>query len=197
MKIPLKYQVTEFDCAPTSFINALIFLFEREELPAYLITSIYANTLDRPDRNGNIGHFGTSKKATKELCKTINEYANEKNFNINCFYSNGESTIEDFINCIKESGVILIRIYQTYEHYVLITNIKNKKAYIFDPYYNGKNFKVEDAAINFIMNKPFNYNVVVDLERLFEESKRDFSMGMKNKRESVYIYKTNIGEKND
>ena len=33
MKNPLHYQLTEYDCGPTSLLNAISFLFEREEIP--------------------------------------------------------------------------------------------------------------------------------------------------------------------
>ena len=32
MKIPLRYQVSEYDCGPTSLLNALNYLFQREEI---------------------------------------------------------------------------------------------------------------------------------------------------------------------
>ena len=32
MKIPLTFQITEFDCGTTSLLNALLFLFDREEI---------------------------------------------------------------------------------------------------------------------------------------------------------------------
>ena len=33
MKNPLRYQLSEYDCGPTSMLNALAFLFEREDIP--------------------------------------------------------------------------------------------------------------------------------------------------------------------
>ena len=33
MKVPLRYQVTNYDCGPTSLLNGLSILFEREEIP--------------------------------------------------------------------------------------------------------------------------------------------------------------------
>ena len=32
MKIPLRYQNTEYDCGTTSFINALAYLYDREDV---------------------------------------------------------------------------------------------------------------------------------------------------------------------
>ena len=37
MKIPLRYQMSEYDCGPTSMLNAISYLFEREEIPPRLV----------------------------------------------------------------------------------------------------------------------------------------------------------------
>lgn len=31
MKSPLRYQISDYDCGPTSMLNAVSFLFEREQ----------------------------------------------------------------------------------------------------------------------------------------------------------------------
>ena len=33
MKVPLRYQNTEYDCGTTSFVNALAYLYDREDIP--------------------------------------------------------------------------------------------------------------------------------------------------------------------
>ena len=40
MKIPLRYQTTEFDCGPTSLLNGISYLFEREEIPPEIIRNV-------------------------------------------------------------------------------------------------------------------------------------------------------------
>ena len=37
MKIPLRYQMSEYDCGPISMLNAISYLFEREEIPPEVI----------------------------------------------------------------------------------------------------------------------------------------------------------------
>ena len=46
MKIPLRFQITEFDCGTVSLQNAISYLFEREDIPAELIRAISLYTLD-------------------------------------------------------------------------------------------------------------------------------------------------------
>lgn len=45
MKISLRFQNTEYDCAITTFINALAYLYDREEFPVELLKDIYINIL--------------------------------------------------------------------------------------------------------------------------------------------------------
>ena len=46
MKTPLHYQMTEYDCGPISMMNAIIFLFDREQIPPDLIRNIMLYCLD-------------------------------------------------------------------------------------------------------------------------------------------------------
>ena len=46
MKSPLRYQVTQYDCGPTTMTNAILYLFEREEIPPDLVRHIGLCTLD-------------------------------------------------------------------------------------------------------------------------------------------------------
>ena len=55
MKSPLRYQVTQYDCGPTTMTNAILYLFEREEIPPDLVRHIGLCTLDSYDRNGHCG----------------------------------------------------------------------------------------------------------------------------------------------
>ena len=41
MKNRLIHQSSEFDCGPTTLINALRFLYEREEIPPMLLKGIW------------------------------------------------------------------------------------------------------------------------------------------------------------
>ena len=61
MKIPLRYQNTEYDCGTTSFINALAYLYDREDVPVELIKAVYKYTLDVENEEGIVGKCGTSR----------------------------------------------------------------------------------------------------------------------------------------
>ena len=63
MKIPLRYQVSEYDCGPTSLLNALNYLFQREEISPELIRNIMLYSLDCYGSGGAPGKRGTSRMA--------------------------------------------------------------------------------------------------------------------------------------
>ena len=184
MKVPLSYQITEFDCCSACFLNIISYLYKRSEIKPEILKKIYFYTLDLPDRYGNICQGGTSRLGVKKLVNWLN-----RNTKINCKYLEKESVdLNNIKKCIYKNGVCLIRCYQDIEHYVIITKIKNRKVYIFDPYYIKKK-KKKDKCFKIVLNKPFLYNRVVKINRIFEESKKDFSLGSINERECVLFNK--------
>ena len=76
MKIPLRFQCTEYDCGTTSFINALLYLYDREDIPIEFIKAIYKYTLDVEDKEGIIGKGGTSRHHAERLARFFVRYAN-------------------------------------------------------------------------------------------------------------------------
>ncbi len=192
MKVPLRFQITEFDCGTVSLLNAFSYLYEREEIPALLVKQIHKYTLDCYDENGNLGNGGTSKEAINKLTSWITNYANNNDFDVLCerLVAN-EVSYENMINCLNNKGVIFARCWQTNEHYVIITKIKNKKVYIFDPYYFDKSYYDNDKQVKIVLNKPFTHNRIVSLKRLFSETHKDFSLGPIDDRECVLIKRSN------
>ena len=73
MKSPLRYQATEYDCGPTSMTNAIIYMFDREEIPPDLVRHIGQCTLDSFDENGHAGRYGTSGAAIRYFGSWLNE----------------------------------------------------------------------------------------------------------------------------
>ena len=59
MKNPLRYQMTEYDCGPTSMLNAVSYLFQREEIPPEIVRSIMLYCLDCFGSDGASGKCGT------------------------------------------------------------------------------------------------------------------------------------------
>lgn len=188
MKNPLRFQVTEFDCGTVSLLNAFSYLFERNEIPAELVKDIHKYTLDCYDEYGNLGQGGTSREAIKKLTKWITQYANSHEFKVKCErLEKEEVTLEAIKQCLDANGCVFIRCWQTCEHYVIITKIKNNKAYIFDSYFLEKDYYDNDKEVKIVLNKPFTHNRIVSLKRLFSGTTKDFSLGNKEMRECVLI----------
>ncbi len=188
MKVPLRYQNTEYDCGTTSFVNALAYLYDREDVPVELLKSIYKFTLDVEGKDGVVGKGGTSRKHAELLAKYFSKYANEnKYFNIHCKILYGKNvTLERMVSTLKNNGVIVARCWEEEEHYVLITKIDDTFAYIFDPYYLEEDHYVNDEDVAIVLHESFTHNRVVKIDRLFDESHKDFSL-LETKKRSVIL----------
>ena len=190
MKVPLRFQITEFDCGTVALLNSFSYLFERENIPAELIKAISTYTLDCYDENGNLGSGGTSREAIALLTKWITNYASKKNFGVSCIHlTKDEVSLDNITNCINAGGVVFIRLWQTTEHYVIITKIENDNAYIFDSYYLDETYYEKEDDVKIVLDKPFTHNRIVSLKRLFSESNQDFALGLIHTRECVLISK--------
>lgn len=189
MKVPLRYQNTEYDYGTTSFVNALAYLYDREDIPIELLKTIYKFTLDVEGKDGIEGTGGTSRKHAELLAKYFVEYANKNDkFDINCKILNGKDvTLEKMKKALEDNGVIIARCWQDTEHYVLITKIDDNFVYIFDPYYLGEDYYVKDDDVAIVLHETFTHNRLVKIERLFDESLKDFSLLEESKRSIILM----------
>ncbi len=86
MNNPLHYQLTEYDCGPTSLINAVSFLFEREEIPPEIICNIMLYCLDGYGYGGSPGKSGTSCAAMMFLNNWLNGFGRTEKLLISSRY---------------------------------------------------------------------------------------------------------------
>jgi hypothetical protein len=138
MKTPFRQQTSEYDCVPTTFLNAVSHLFERTEIPPLVIQRIYLYCLDSVSSHHNIGH-GTTGIAVRLLGNWLNEYKYKK-FRVSTEYCSG-----DFVHlrkgnkltkCLNRDGVALLRVtlQGNYWHYILGLSVKDGWFYCYDPY---------------------------------------------------------------
>ena len=128
MKVPLRFQVTEFDCGTISLLNVFSYLFEREELPAALVKAIHKYTLDCYDEEGNIGQGGTSREAIDRLTHWITRYTNEHDFKIKCIHLQQEDVTLDKMNeCLVANDKLVMDM----EGVSSITSIFLSRTFIF------------------------------------------------------------------
>ena len=63
MKNPLHYQLSEYDCGPTAMLDAISYLFDREEILPEIIRNVMLYCLDCYGSEGIPGKSGTSRAA--------------------------------------------------------------------------------------------------------------------------------------
>jgi len=186
IKIPLRYQMTKVDCGPTTFTNAISYLFEREEIPAEALKAIYQYTLDMYGKSGRAS--GTSRQATSHLSYWFNEFSSKHKFKLKSEWFSGREVDINFLKKeLTDNSVIVLRVWSVYEHYVLVTKIDDDYVYLFDSYYElAKTYK-NDSNIKVISDEMY-YNRKVKTERLDSlDSSKVYAMGELEKRECIIM----------
>ncbi len=190
MKNPLSYQLTEYDCGPTTMLNAMNFLFEREEIPPDVIKFIMLYCLDAYNEAGEACKSGTTCMAMRFLASWLNHYGEVKKWPIHCEVIDGEdvhlSQNSKIAHCLQLGGVVVARVMLECWHYVLFTGMDNKQVFLFDPYYREIPFSEE--GIKIIYDAPKRMNRKVTYEILNSEGTGDYAMGKTDIRECVLIY---------
>ena len=127
MKNPLRYQLSEYDCGPTSMINALAFLFEREVNPPEAVRNIMLYCLDCYGSDGVSGKSGTSCAAMMFLSNWLNGFGKIGRLHISTQYLSGpavnfgqNSRLRDALRC---GGAAVVRLHFDGAHYVTLTGI--------------------------------------------------------------------------
>ena len=91
MKNPLHYQLSEYDCGPTSMLNAISFLFEREEIPPEVIRNIMLYSLDCYGAEGTPGKSGTSCTAMMFLSHWLDGFGRVGHLPVSSQYLSGKN----------------------------------------------------------------------------------------------------------
>ena len=144
MKNPLRYQMTEYDCGPTSMLNAVSYLFQREEIPPEIVRSIMLYCLDCFGSDGASGKCGTSCMAMMFLSNWINSFGQTGHLPISSKYLSGQSVNfsqnSALRDALRRGGAAVVRVDLEGWHYVLLTHICGDQIFLFDPYYRAEPF---------------------------------------------------------
>jgi len=138
MKVPFRQQASEYDCVPTTFLNALSFLFERREIPPQVVQRIYLYSLDAVTSSKGVGH-GTSGLAIQLLGNWLAKFKYSK-FLVQTEFISGESVHlrkgNKIARTLGDGGVALLRVKHAGNawHYVLAISISGGWLYCYDPY---------------------------------------------------------------
>jgi hypothetical protein len=189
MKTPMQYQITEFDCGPTTVLNALRFLFEREEISPEAIKYIMMYSLDSYNDKGESGKNGTSKMAMMFLSSWLNHFAQITTFPlVSEFLSEDEVSISPnsrIVCALQQGAVVVLRVIFDVGHYVLLTGVSGDKIEMFDPYYVQK---LEREGVELLDPSGKGPNRRVTFEAFNRENSDCYALEGKEKREAVIIY---------
>lgn len=190
MKNPLHYQLSEYDCGPTSMLNAMSYLFQREEIPPEIVRNIMLYCLDCYGADGAAGKSGTSCMAMMFLSNWLNGFGQAGHLPISSRYLSGEavnfrqdSSLRD---ALRWGGAAVVRLDLDGWHYVLLTGIQEDRVFLFDPYYLDTPF--EDEEIHMVTDHPGAYNRIVPTRYFERETRELYSLGPVESREAVILF---------
>lgn len=189
MKNPLHYQLSEYDCGPTSMLNAMSYLFEREELSPEIIRNIMLYSLDCYGADGGSGKMGTSCMAMMFLSNWLNGYGQIGQLPVSSRHLSGEEVHLGRDGLVRDAlargGAAVVRLNLEGEHYVLFTGQRDGHILLFDPYRRLEPF--EQADIEIVTDHPCEYNRVVPAA-YFEAEDGPYSLGPEDGREAVLLF---------
>lgn len=193
MRNRLNYQSTEYDCGPTSLVNAIRFLFDREEIDPGLIKGIWHLGNDTYNEEGCPGKHGTSMAAACYIASWINGYAKGWKFPLKTEYMSGlcvqagpQTPIDA---CLESGGCAVIRCWTgEIPHYVLLTCLTPDGFIgLWDPYDEAPDLDPEKYRI---ISDSRQMNRMVRVDVLNSTGKEDYAMGAEEHREVILFTRT-------
>lgn len=190
MKNPLHYQLSEYDCGPTSMLNAVSYLFEREEIPPEVIRNIMLYCLDCYGTDGVSGKRGTSCAAMMFLSNWLNGFGQVGRLPVSSRYLSGKDVYIGshslICDALRRGGAAVVRLFFDEWHYVLLTGWEDGKVFLFDPYYQGQEFHWQ--GIQVVTDQPTRYNRIVPQEFFNREELEIYALGPVEPREAVLLF---------
>lgn len=196
MKNFLLTQSTEYDCGPVTLVNAMRFLFEREEIPPALIRAIWLYANDTYNEQGQKGTRGTSKACIRFLGHWFTEYGKSCNFPIRAEFVEGDEADmvpgSPTVRCLETGGAALLRCWsEGCGHYVLLTGLTSDGVALFDPYDEPELvYDMERDGKATVHDQPCVMNRIVRMDILNSYGEEDYAMGDRDIRENLLIWNT-------
>ena len=192
MKTPLQYQMSEYDCGPTTLDNAIRFLFEREEIPPDIIRNITLYCLDCHGDGGVPGKRGTSRSAMMFLANWLDDYGRFSSLHVSSRYISGRevnmSSNGLILDALRRGGAVVVRLWFEVEHYALLTGITSDGVMMFDPYYETVPDIGDAPDIRIVKDAPFTHNRIVPLHYFESETESLYSLGPEADREAMLLF---------
>lgn len=168
-KTPLRYQATQFDCVPVTFLNAISCLYRRIDIPTEVVRNLYNFTLDSLNTKGRIN--GSSIHSIELIAQWLNSYKTANFDTIAVMRYGRQVSFDEVEQYIKEGGIAILELKMwRYWHYVLLMGIDDSNYYCFDPYYRSY-IRNLNPKIQFLKSDGFKPNRCIDKRWLFSYRK--------------------------
>ncbi len=190
MKTPLRYQISEYDCGPTAFLNAVSFLFEREQISPELIRNVMLYSLDSYGTDGVSGKSGTSRTAMMFLSHWLDGFGSVGRLPVSSRYLSGSAVrfgeTGELTDALLRGGAVVVRLMLDVDHYVTLTGIRDGRLLMFDPYYDEDAPASEEMQI--VTDRPFSHNRILPASLLERKDDGLYALGAIDQREAVVIF---------
>lgn len=196
MKVPFRQQVSDYDCVPTSLINALCYLFDRKDIPPFVVHRAYKDCLDVEASRG------TSSRAIQDIGFWLNNYKEKRftKFTLESKYITGSQVhLKDnskILQCLNENGAALLYIHSSrnYRHCLLGLQPEDGWLYCYDPSPRSRRFLDNDAVQFFDTSGKQDPNVRIrfnwlekNLKKTKSPDERKYVFGSKHERECLLL----------
>lgn len=194
--MPFRQQASDYDCVPTSFINALSYLFHRKEIPPFVVHRIYKECLDLDSSRG------TSSRAVQDLGFWLRNYKEKgyDKFSVEAVFIRGRHVhlreSSKIINCFNVNGVALLCVHSSRNnwHYMLGLRRQGEWLECYDPSPRSKKFIANDAVKFIETSRHQEPNLLIRLDWLdknFHKAKSPdelkYILGSTNDRECLLL----------
>ncbi len=192
MKSPLLYQMTEKDCGETAIKNALLVLYDREEIPLELVHILSSYSLACHDDDGKLLENSFSKNILFFVSSWIRDFAKEKHISLSAkYFKQQEVNFIALKRAVSDGAVVVLKTFRRGTHFVTVTKIDEDYVYIFDPYYVKKSSLESDSRFEIIYDKPHLFNRKVRIEEFIKERSSELSLGNEESREALVLVRDN------
>ena len=161
-------------------------------MPLEFLNILASYSVSCYDDDGNL--------ANKEFCDNfmffvsswIADYAKEKHIPLSSRYLSGEDVnLLTIRKCLLVGGCVDLKTTRRGRHFVTITSMDDEYMYIFDPYFRPDESYRPQTGIEVVLDRPFEYNRKVKIEKFIQEHKTELSLGEKSEREAIFFYNNN------
>ena len=189
-KNPLHYQLTEYDCGPTAMLDAISYLFQREEIPPEIIRNVMLYCLDCYSTEGTPGKSGTSHMAMMFLSNWLKQFSRVGQLPVTSEYI-AENQVHlgkggRLDDILTRGGAAGVRLWLDEWHYVMLSGIRDGMVYMFDPYFRDTPYE-DYPQVQVVLNQPFAYNRIVPIDMFNTTSLSLYALGPVEEREAVLL----------